>query len=147
MRRALTISLITMVPAWCLRVVLFHQFLVQDDDKTLRSFLPYPGEWLFLAIDLFLAGSFIFVLNRFGLSRSEYWWLAGGLFVVAAAAASAILEVPTAGDFVFFDFLFSMLSGYWLIIFAAGALAWRRWTPTYPPKSWTRPPQPGYDDE
>lgn len=145
-RRAVTISGIAMVPAWCFRTVLEHRFLFRPAHPSWRYFLPNAFDDVYLALCLVLAVAVVAALFRFGLGRSGFWWLAGGLLVVAAAAASLIIDIPEAGEYVYLDLFFSMVSGYWLIVFLVGASAWRRWTPSYAPTSWTSAPVTG-DDE
>ncbi len=148
-RRAATISLIALVPAWCVQTALLHEFLFRPEHRSLRSFVPFPAELGELGLDVVLAVAVVLVLSRLGLGRSEYWWLAGGLFVGAVAATPQILALVVDGGLDYLDLLFSALFGHWLAVFFVGARAWWHWMPTYPPTAWTSAPAVGsiYDDD
>lgn len=138
-----------MVPAWCLRTTLLHWFVFGTRHRSLRSFVPFPLELAYLGLCLVLGVALVLVLSRSGRARSESWWLAGGLFVVAAAVPSLVIDIPEVGDGVFIDLLLSLVSGDWIAVFAVGALTWWHWMPTYPPTSWASAPVLGsiYDDD
>lgn len=148
-RRAALIALTAWVPAWCLRTVFLHEFLFRPEHRSLRSFAPFPAELGELGLDVVLAVAVVLVLSRSGRGRSEFWWLAGGLFVAAAAATSVVAGLLLGGGYAYLDLLLSTVSGYWLTVFFVGARAWWHWMPTYPPASWTRAPVIGvdYDDD
>jgi len=127
-----------MVPPWLLRTVSLHLLVFRPEHRSVLSFVPFPVEYVQLVLTAAFALLIVLVMSRLGVGRSEFWWLAGGLFVVAAAATSVAIDVPLSGEYVFLDLISSLLYGYWVTIFAFGALAWRRWMPTYPPASWAR---------
>lgn len=140
-RRAVLIAVAAVVPSWIFRSIIVTLVLRTGDTPPWA--LVFSGPALLMpALSLLLCVGVVVLLDRRGLFRSDRWWLAGGLFVVATAAAALVVEVPVAGDGVFIDFTVSLLAGPWIIVFAAGSIAWRRLTPAYPPIAWLRPPDP-----
>lgn len=89
-----------------------------------------------------LGADTVLVLAARARFRSDLWWLAGGLLVIDAFVAMLIIGVPLSGGGVFLHIMLSALSGYWILIFAAGALTWRRLTPAFIPTDWLKPKDP-----
>lgn len=143
--KILIVALVAAIPPWFVGVVvtdwLFRIGTTGSGSRWISASFSLP---LVLApvFALILDAAAAAVLHAHGSFRADRWWLAGGLFVIDALLAMIATDVPSSGDFVFLHIMLSVLSGYWILSFAAGALVWRRLTPTYIPVDWVRPRDP-----
>lgn len=145
-RRAVLLAVAATVPAWLVSNAVIDWFFRHGTDGFsgvgwFGVAMTFPVLWE-PVITLILDAVTVVVLSARGRFRSDRWWAAGGLFVVNSVLAMIAVEAPEAGSMVFFHIMLTMLSGHWIITFAAGSLLWRRLTPTYVPTDWLRPPDP-----
>lgn len=136
-----TIALVAAWPSWFVSVVATDVLLrIGTRESTGENWVVAS-----FSLPLVLAPvlcTFVDALAVLGLSarghyRSDRWWLAGGVFVANALLVMLLIDIPTSGDSVYLHIVLSVLSGYWILTFAAGALIWRRRTPTFMPEQWT----------
>lgn len=135
----------TALPPWLVGVVV--------TDLILRIGMTTPGiGWISVSFMLplvlapiiaaILDAVTVAVLVARGRFRSDHWWLAGGLFVLNALLGMIATEAYTFRDLIFLHIMAAAVTGYWVLTFAAGALLWRRFAPTYVPLEWSRPDDP-----
>ena len=142
--KALVISLTAALPPWIVSAVVLDVLFPYGSTSPqswLLQYLSVPAV-LVPIIATPLGVATVVGLSARGRFRSDLWWLAGGLLVIDAFVAMLIVGAPLFGEGVFAYITLSSLTGYWILIFAAGALTWRRLTPTFIPTDWLQPNDP-----
>ena len=142
--KALVISLVAALPPWLVSAVVLgvlFSFGSTGPQGSLHQSLSVP----FVLIPIIAAAlgvATVVVLSARGRFRSDLWWLAGGLLVIDALVAMLIVGVPLFGEGVFAYITLSSFTGYWILVFVAGALTWRRLTLAFIPTDWLKPKDP-----
>jgi hypothetical protein len=142
-RKSLAIGLIAAFPPWTVNAFVTAWILRTGGVGSgftdwLVEFLS-PPLVLEPIVAVFLDVVTILALSAHARFRADRWWLAGALFVLNASLVTSAIEAPSSGDGFVFRIVLSAFTGYWILVFAAGALAWRRMTPTYVPEQWLDP--------